>query len=190
MPATNKNVRNLSIKLSGLWVMALPLMPFAIQYEAGFMTTPIRYLFSQLNHLRGKKSRHLLQQTGLSAGQPKILDFLGLHEGMTQRGLASGCGVEPATMSALLDGLERDGYVEKRGDQNNRRVVKIHLTEQGREKVRLIQLLVEELERQTFGAEFSAAEQEQFRVLLERYCERWRQLDADEVMPAGVDGCR
>lgn len=147
------------------------------------MTPPVRYLFAQLNYLRAKKSRHILQHTGLSAGQPKILDFLGLQEGLVQRELAAGCGVEPATMSALLDGLERDGYIEKRGDVSNRRVVKIYLTPAGREKVAQIHRIVEALECQTFAAEFSAAEQVMFRALLERYCQRWRQLDADGVLP-------
>jgi DNA-binding MarR family transcriptional regulator len=146
------------------------------------MVTPVRYLFSQLNYLRGKKSRHILQQTGLSAGQPKILDFVSLHEGATQRELALGCGVEPATMSALLEGLEREGLVEKRGDAGNRRIVKIYLTEAGREKVRQIQPIVEALERETFGVEFSAEEQVLFRTLLERYCRRWQALDTDDVL--------
>lgn len=145
------------------------------------MPIPVRYLFAQLHYLRGKRSRQILQQTGLSAGQPKILDFLGFHEGETQRALAAGCGVEPATMSAQLDGLEKAGYIERCADVTNRRVIKINLTETGREKVQQIRGIVEALERQTYGAEFSPAEQALFRSLLERYCERWRLLDVGEV---------
>lgn len=150
------------------------------------MQTPVRYLFSQINYLRGKKSRTILQQTGLSAGQPKILDYLSFHEGCTQRELAAGCGVEAATMSVLLNGLEEGGLIEKRGDASNRRIVSILFTARGRQKLLQIRSIIETLERHTFDDAFTEDERRQFRAFLERYCQRWRELEASiESMEEG-----
>lgn len=42
-------------------------------------------------------------------------------------------GLETSTMTGLLDRMERDGLVERRDDENDRRVQRINLTAKGRE---------------------------------------------------------
>lgn len=49
--------------------------------------------------------------------------------------LAEKAGVSRATMTGLLDGLERDGLVERIYDKNDRRRVSIRLTEQGQQRL-------------------------------------------------------
>ena len=51
------------------------------------------------------------------------------------RQVAPLAGVTRASISAVLNTLERDGLVERRRDSADRRVVTIVLTEQGREQV-------------------------------------------------------
>jgi len=45
--------------------------------------------------------------------------------------LAECTGVSRATVTGLLDGLERDGLVERLGDPEDRRVVRVRLTSRG-----------------------------------------------------------
>jgi DNA-binding MarR family transcriptional regulator len=49
----------------------------------------------------------------------------------TPAGLADKTGVTRATISGLLDGLEKDGLIERRPDPADRRLIRVHLTAAG-----------------------------------------------------------
>jgi DNA-binding MarR family transcriptional regulator len=49
--------------------------------------------------------------------------------------LARHLGVQPSTVSASLDDLQRHGYVDRRKASRDRRVVEVHLTRKGRDAV-------------------------------------------------------
>ena len=42
----------------------------------------------------------------LTAGQPKVLDYLGKHNGCIQKSIATGCQIEPATLTGILSRME------------------------------------------------------------------------------------
>jgi DNA-binding MarR family transcriptional regulator len=72
---------------------------------------------------------------GLSQGRFAVLMLLidGTGEGSTPSVLAERAGVTRATMTGLLDGLERDGLIVREPATKDRRNVFIHLTDKGRE---------------------------------------------------------
>ena len=43
-----------------------------------------------------------VRDTGLTPGQPKILDYLINHDGAIQRAIAVSCHIEPASLTAIL----------------------------------------------------------------------------------------
>ena len=45
--------------------------------------------------------------------------------------LGKRAGLEPSTMTGLLDRMERDGLVKREPDPNDRRAHRIHLTQEG-----------------------------------------------------------
>jgi DNA-binding MarR family transcriptional regulator len=49
----------------------------------------------------------------------------------TPAGLADKTGVTRATISGLLDGLEKDGLIERHPDPQDRRLIRVHLTPAG-----------------------------------------------------------
>ena len=53
--------------------------------------------------------------------------------GLAQRELANHLGIEGPTMARHLDRLERDGIVTRTRDEADRRVVRVRLTDTGRE---------------------------------------------------------
>ncbi|MBU0651643.1 MAG: MarR family transcriptional regulator [Proteobacteria bacterium] len=53
------------------------------------------------------------------------------EDGLRVIDLGRRAGLEPSTMTGLLDRMERDGLVERRPDSADRRVLKIFLTEAG-----------------------------------------------------------
>lgn len=53
-------------------------------------------------------------------------------DGIAPHELATRAGVTRATVTGLLDGLERDGFLVRHGDCDDRRRVSVRLTERGR----------------------------------------------------------
>ena len=60
-----------------------------------------------------------------------VLLALWLEDGLKANELGKRAGLEPSTMTGLLDRMERDGLVERRPDPKDRRAHKIHLTDGG-----------------------------------------------------------
>ena len=52
-----------------------------------------------------------LSDTDLTPGQPKILDYLGEHNGASQTEIAASCYIEAASLTSALNGMEAKGLV-------------------------------------------------------------------------------
>ncbi|WP_297209156.1 MarR family winged helix-turn-helix transcriptional regulator [uncultured Flavonifractor sp.] len=87
-----------------------------------------------------------LSAAGLTAGQPKVLDYLGLHDGSMQKHIAAGCQIDPATLTGLLGRMEEKGLIERRSRDGDRRSLHVYLTAEGWEKQRLVRSTLERLE--------------------------------------------
>lgn len=96
------------------------------------MDTAFHYLLMASQALFQRRVMAALADTGLTAGQPKVLDYLGLHDGSIQKAIAAGCLIEPATLTGLLNRMEEKGLITRRAAENDRRICHIHLTETGR----------------------------------------------------------
>lgn len=110
----------------------------------------------------------------LSEGKFVILFLLNDQaQGLSPHELADRAGVTRATVTGLLDGLERDGFVERRSGLNDRRKIAVVLTETGRKTAG--NLLGEHSAWiASLFAGFSAEEQQTFHRLLQRI---WRNLE-------------
>ena len=73
---------------------------------------------------------------GLHHGQGKLLATLLQQDGCSQRELCGLLQIRPASLSELLDKLERSGAVERRQSPDDRRVSCGYLTDLGRERPR------------------------------------------------------
>lgn len=60
--------------------------------------------------------------------------MLAVKDGLSQKYLAYLLGIRPQTLSEALAKLEEQGYVERRKDENDRRVMLVYLTDDGRER--------------------------------------------------------
>jgi len=72
---------------------------------------------------------------GLSRGKFTLLMqlYLAGEQGLTPSECAERAGVTRATITGLLDGLERDGLVRRFPDLADRRMLRLQLTDQGRD---------------------------------------------------------
>lgn len=71
---------------------------------------------------------------GGRAGQERILSMLAVKDGLSQKYLAYLLGIRPQTLSEALAKLEEQGYVERKKDENDRRVTLVYLTDEGRKR--------------------------------------------------------
>lgn len=110
----------------------------------------------------------LLAPHGLSEGRFVLLFLLdAAGEGLAPRALAEQAGVTRATVTGLLDGLQRDGLIERRSDARDRRALRIHLTDRGRKTA---QKVFDQHSRWIAGlfGSFTLSEREQLAGLLDK----------------------
>lgn len=89
-------------------------------------TTMQKQIFSKIKHL------------GLTTGQPKVLDYLYEHDGAIQKDIAIGCYIEPASLSNILNGMEKSELIVRKLSDENRRNMNIFMTEKGKEICEII----------------------------------------------------
>lgn len=97
------------------------------------MEETIHYML-MTNHLIFQKALLLgIKDTGLTSGQPKVLDYLRDHNGAVQKEIAAACMIEPATLTSVLLGMENKNLITRKKQGGNRRSLYVYLTEKGRE---------------------------------------------------------
>ena len=143
------------------------------------MNPPFTIALLRAHQTQSSALRPRLAEVGLSPGQPKILDFLMLHGGCLQKELAALCGIEPATISRLLDKMEGDGLITRASVPGDKRAVRITLTELGRTRQTAFQSIRSQIESQELSG-FSPEERLQFYRFLLRLCANLTQLQKED----------
>ena len=82
----------------------------------------IDFLFVNVCHLHHIRVHQLLEALGLYQGQPMVLQALWEQEGLTQTGLAERINVTPATMTKMLQRMEKTGFIRAEPDPDDQRV--------------------------------------------------------------------
>ena len=117
-----------------------------------------------------KKLMEQLKTTGLTLGQPKVLDYLKDHDGAEQKDIARGCHIEPGTLTSLLNRMEECRLVERRMLNGNRRSFFIFLTEKGKRQLKLVTQAFTEIEEKAFQG-IPEADREKFMDMFSRIYE-------------------
>jgi DNA-binding MarR family transcriptional regulator len=92
----------------------------------------IGHLLAHVCRLVGRRRRMKLQSIGLRHAQGMILFRLWQADGMSQRMLAQSLHITPPTASSTLRRMERDGWIKRRRDESDQRIVRVHLTKAAR----------------------------------------------------------
>lgn len=95
-------------------------------------------LLGHISHLHRHAAHELLERQGVSVGQPPVLRYLSENDGCIQRDIAENCHIRAASVSSVLDNMERLGYIERRSLEGDRRAQRIFLTGEGRVKYDLV----------------------------------------------------
>lgn len=135
------------------------------------MDTSFHYLLMASQALFQRKVMAHLTDCGLTAGQPKVLDYLGLHNGSVQKAIAAGCQIEPATLTGILNRMEEKGLIYRQMENGDRRSLHVYLTEEGKEKQKLVRETLESLTREILS-EISSEEQQVLLECLVKICSK------------------
>jgi DNA-binding MarR family transcriptional regulator len=90
------------------------------------------HLLVQVCRAHRNKAGELLAAHDLHPGQEFLLYNLWSSDGLTQSELAERLCVQPATLTRMVDRMEKGGWVLRRPDNDDQRVSRIYLTEAGR----------------------------------------------------------
>lgn len=126
------------------------------------MDRSFHYLLMATQSLFQRSVMAELNGSGLTAGQPKVLDYLGRHDGSVQKAIAAGCQIDPATLTGLLNRMEEKGLIRRCNEDGNRRSLHVYLTEQGWAKQREVR---QTMERQSEAVQAGLSEEQRAQLL-------------------------
>lgn len=135
------------------------------------MNQSFHYLLMINQALFQKKVLNGLIETGLTSGQPKVLDYLSIHDGSMQKDIAFGCQIDPATLTGILRIMEEKGLLERRTINGNHRSSYVYLTDSGREKAQKVAETFLAIETEVFDG-IKKNEREQFMRTFYKICSR------------------
>ena len=92
-----------------------------------------------------------VKERGLTLSRARALFALSKRDGLNQRELADELGIETPTIVRLLDGMEKQGFIERRVEATDRRAKQIHMTDRGRDIAGEIDKLACEIREQVLG---------------------------------------
>lgn len=90
------------------------------------------YLISDAARLQRTVFDRRVRKLGFTRSQWLVLGRLGRQPGVSQSELAELLEVEKATAGRLIDRLEKNGWLERRPDESDRRIKRIFMTERGK----------------------------------------------------------
>ena len=125
------------------------------------------FLLAQVCHHHYLRTNALLEAIGLYRGQPPVLFALWEQEGLTHTELAERLENTPATITKMLQRMEKAGFVQRRPDANDQRVSRVYLTQVGRAIQTQVQAVWDTMEADTFSG-FSPEESLLLRHFLQR----------------------
>jgi len=105
------------------------------------------YLITRASLLMRATFKRSFGAAGIGSVQPAflvVLFCLWKQEGQKMIELARASGLEPSTMTGLLDRMEREGFVTRVPDPDDRRAQNIMLTDAGREVRQTVERMVDE----------------------------------------------
>lgn len=83
-----------------------------------------------------RRHQRLLAEHGLTPTSAALLAVLARADGQSHRELAGHLRLTPATLTSVVDQLERAGDVRRERDPLDRRVVRVSITPAGRDRLR------------------------------------------------------
>ena len=135
--------------------------------EPGGRGQRFTYLIKRLEMAERARMEEVLRPLGVTLHQYTALSILERREGLSSAQLARRHFVTPQAMHQLVASMERDGLIQRRPDEANRRILRAWLTGHGTDVLRACHGVVDGLEARMLSA-LSLAEAAVFERALEQ----------------------
>ncbi|MGK7377662.1 MarR family winged helix-turn-helix transcriptional regulator [Planococcus sp. 1R117A] len=93
----------------------------------------IRELLDKISSRMRRDYSESLRELNLYVGQDNLLFRLWSGDGVTQMQLVEHLNCEPPTVTNMVKSLEQNGFIYRKRDQKDARVMRIFLTDKGKE---------------------------------------------------------
>lgn len=123
--------------------------------------------FARVVRLYYSRMQAQLAEVGLYRGQPPIMALLHKRDGMSQKEMARALNLSPATMTVTLKRMERAGLIEREMDGRDQRILRVHLSEEGKRMCEMGERQVGRVAAELLDG-FSAEERAQFEEYMRR----------------------
>ncbi|MBQ3111151.1 MAG: MarR family transcriptional regulator [Clostridia bacterium] len=125
----------------------------------------VEKLVREVNRLHFTTFHQLFSQFGLGKGQSPILKHLSHNDGCKQSEIARFEHLTAATVTVMLQTMDKNGLIERRSDENDLRIMRVYITDKGREVQKKCDEAVEKMEKKIYE-DFTNEELECFKQLL------------------------
>lgn len=129
------------------------------------------FLLAQLGAHAATQFSERLAVLELAPADAGILRLLRIAAGLSQQELAARLQIHPSRLVAILDNLEKRGFVERRANPDDRRLYSIHLTKDGGEVLEKIGKVARE-HQDTLLAALSREQRDELSALLLRIADQ------------------
>lgn len=119
------------------------------------------WLLNYAGRLAVRRLASKLQPHNITPPQWGVLVRLSEKDGQSLSELGARALFDGPTMTGIVDRLETGGFVERRRDSSDRRVINLYLTQRGRELVQTLPLIGQDTDRDMLAG-ISSKEQECF----------------------------
>jgi DNA-binding MarR family transcriptional regulator len=127
----------------------------------------LAFLLAQVGGHAAAQFAERLAVMRLTPPDSGILRLLNLGAGISQQELSGKLGIHPSRLVAILDELERRGFVQRKPNRDDRRQYALYLSEDGKQALQQIGQIARQ-HQETLCAALSHAERETLAELLQK----------------------
>ena len=134
-------------------------------------------LLAQICRMTGHHLRTHMEKIGLHRGQGFAMVQLWHHDGVPQRELSEAMHISPASVTNMLQRMERDGWITRERDREDQRIVRVYLTHKAKDLRAEAKTVFREMEEE-LSSIYSDEELETLKRLLMKLHNRFAPSDA------------
>lgn len=107
---------------------------------------PMLRIMGSVMHKMMNRARNMYQEFDLNRSQAGVLFTLHQKDSMSQKELASYLNVSPPSITSSIQKMEREGYLTRRPDPDDQRIMRLSLTEKGESCIKGVQSVAEQMD--------------------------------------------
>ena len=122
-------------------------------------------LMGLMLHRMMNRARSMYQEFDLNRSQASVLFSLHQKKSMSQKELAAQLNMTPPSITSTIQKMERSGYISRKPDQSDQRIMRLELTGKGESCIQTVKMIADQMEEMLFRG-MSTEEKILFRRLL------------------------